>query len=648
MRLRSTILTAAVLALAGCLSPVRNDTAHLADATPPVAIDTAGTPGELHVSPAQPRAGQTLAVTYRTTHPPLSEHARLHLRARLRGPEHEAYNERLGSRTVAVLERQPDGTWRGHFDLPDEVVHATFAVEDESARHSDTRAGRFWDVLVHGDDGRPLAEALRQRQHDHMGRDALEVLASARDLARLYPDLPDAWTTLRLAEQLAQPGRNMSERRTANLARLHTLDRTLSGHPELDAEVVNGMYQLARSLGESGISGRWRERLMHEHPAHLFALQERVIGMYQAHADDPAALLAKLETLWHLAAEPRAHHWLAGAGFNAAAQAGDDAARLTWANRLALANPNMGVYAMISLSQDEATRQAGIDGLEAMIEHWQQAPDQERPLGTTMRQYREQRTLETAQLRAELGHALLASGRTGDGIAQLQQATAVTWNTGNFRALGDALLAANDLEGAAQAFAAVAADPATPDETAQSLQQALGLASGPWQHAVATARAQMIERTLQQARNEALPAATLTERDGSTSQLEELVAGTITVIVNWSAHCGFSVDAMPQIAALAGQLESGGLQLLAITADAPAEAEPYLHEGGWPLHVLYDSNGEAGRALNSRGTPHYFVLDAAGRLRFQSGLEDLPRHTAALQAEQRVVGPPGWSPTGHR
>ena len=90
---------------------------------------------------------------------------------------------------------------------------------------------------------------------------------------------------------------------------------------------------------------------------------------------------------------------------------------------------------------------------------------------------------------------------------------------------------------------------------------------------------------------------------------------------------------MPRIAALAERLSEEGVPLLAVTRDPPVEAEEYLSEGGWEIEVFYDTRGEAARALNSWGTPQYFVLDHAGRLSFaNSSLDELPRQVTALRA----------------
>lgn len=91
---------------------------------------------------------------------------------------------------------------------------------------------------------------------------------------------------------------------------------------------------------------------------------------------------------------------------------------------------------------------------------------------------------------------------------------------------------------------------------------------------------------------------------------------------------------MPRIAALSEELEKKGIPVLAITQDAPEEAESYLTQGGWDITVLYDGWNEAAGALNSWGTPQYFVLDGSGHLRFShSSLGTLPRQVAALRAK---------------
>ncbi len=143
-----------------------------------------------------------------------------------------------------------------------------------------------------------------------------------------------------------------------------------------------------------------------------------------------------------------------------------------------------------------------------------------------------------------------------------------------------------------------------------------------------------MRRTLQATRHDPVSPVRLTARQGSSVALAELTGEEATVVVFWSRYCGPSAQAMPRTAALAGRLAQEGVPLLAITRDAPGEAEAFLREGGFEITALYDTEGEAARALNSWGTPQYFVLDGTARLRFAfSSLDDLLRQVAALRAE---------------
>jgi thiol-disulfide isomerase/thioredoxin len=271
--------------------------------------------------------------------------------------------------------------------------------------------------------------------------------------------------------------------------------------------------------------------------------------------------------------------------------------------------------------------------LQAEVAAVEGVPDEQRPLGATAAEHEERSAGRAAWLSESLGRALLAAGRTDEAIAALEQAAAIGWVTARFRSLAEALLAAGDSGGATRAFAAVAADPGASDETADSLRLAVDLDPATWADAVADARAEMLERTMRSARAEPLGPVSLVKRDGSSVQLAESLGDVATVVVFWSRYCGYSVQSMPRIAALAERLAEDGVPLLAVTRNPPAEAEEYLSEGGWALEVFYDTSGEAARALNSWGTPQYFVLDGAGQLSFaNSSLGELPRQVAALRA----------------
>lgn len=627
-------LVLALLALAGCSVPVQHS---LSAAERERAGSTAAAEvGTLTLLPDRPTRGQRVEALYRPARV-LEGEPRLHLRARLRTPRHDSYNDGMGSRTVAVLELQDDGTYRGSFSVPAGAVYATFAVEDPAAIQVDSREGRFWELLVHHDDARPLFDALEQRFNDHMGRDQLAVLETAREMVRLYPDHPAGWNSLRAAEAWVLGDEGAEERLSKHRAQLRAADLELADQRDLDADVIGYLYWNARSLQDEELTERWRERLLSEHPGHFFAVQQRVIALRREHREDPTALLRELEALWMMADSDRARERIAGPAFAAARRAGDAGTILDWAHRYVDLGPSDRAWIATALGRTDATREEGIRWLQTEISRVESAAEAVRPLGATAIEHRESMARQLADLRTSLGRALLEADRIPEGIAALEEAAAVDWNTRRFRSLGDAHLASGDREAATHAFAAVAVDPATSGDAADSLRRALDLAPGVWEEAISHARTEMIQRTLRSARTEDLPSVSLTLRDGSRGRFEDFIGSAPTVVVFWSRYCGFSVQAMPRIAGLSARLAAEGVQLLAVTGDPISEAEPYLRENGWDIRVLFDTEGEAARALNSWGTPQYFVLDAGGRLRFAfSSLDDLPRQIEALRSQERL------------
>jgi peroxiredoxin len=629
--MRHTVVMGILLGLGGCSVPAQHFPPP--SAGDGVTADAAAEAGMLTFSSDRPLPGQRVEATYHSSKA-LTGEPRLHLRARLRTPEHDDYNDGMGSRTVAVLEKQRDGTFLGSFSLPADVVYAAFAVEDVAATRTDSREGRFWEVLVHDAAGRPLFETLKQRCNDHMGRNELAVLETAREMVRLYPENPTGWSILHAAEGFILGEQAAEVRMAEHRERLNAFDRALAEKRDLSADEVGAIYWYALSLRDEELAARWRERLIAEYPGHYFVGQERVMELAREHREDPAALLHELEELWTRADSRRFRERIIGPAFTAARQVRGGTV-LVWADRSVQTKPASRVSVATTLASTEATREEGIRRLQDEVSRMEQFPDEERPLGATVAEHRETTAHRAAALRTSFGGALLAAGRTREGIAALEQAATVGWNTSRFRSLGDAWLSDGNREGAIPAFAAVAADPATSTETSDSLRLELGLEPAPWEAAVSRARIKMLERTLQSARAETLPSVNVVIRNGSPARLEELIGDEASVVVFWSRYCGFSVEAMPRIAALAERFAQEPVRLLAVTRDSPAQAEPYLQEGEWNIQVLFDTEGEAARALNSWGTPQYFVLDGAGRLRFAfSSLNDLPRQLAALRGQE--------------
>jgi hypothetical protein len=74
---------------------------------------------------------------------------------------------------------------------------------------------------------------------------------------------------------------------------------------------------------------------------------------------------------------------------------------------------------------------------------------------------------------------------------------------------------------------------------------------------------------------------------------------------------------------------------------------------GFTLPLYFDTRGSASRALGQVGSPHYFVIDPVGQLRFESRSPDeVLRQVAAIQGRPLprtpVVGVPTMLPPTSR
>ena len=585
--------------------------------------------GELTFRPSTPAPGQRVEVVYRPL-PSLAGKGRLHLRARLRTSADESYNQGMGSRTLATLEPGDDGTFRGSCSLPTDVVYGAFAVEDPEAEVVDTRGGRFWEILFRDSRGTPLFEALEQRFHDHMGRNQRVVLETARRLARLYPDHPHAWTLLQAAESWVLGEEGAREREAEHRERALAFHEAFQARDDVTAEEMGYLYWYARD----DIRDRWRARLMEEHPGHFFAVQERAMELRQILGDKPEALLRELEELWKVAADDEARARVLRVAFGTARQTGDPQTIRLWSDRWLETTPSDATNIAAAFTRIPEAREEGIRLLEHEIQEGLEASDEDRALGATREEHLAWAENRVALLRQYLGEALQASGRVQEAVRVLEMAAEAGWSPRRFRSLGEAYREAGDSAGVLRAHAALAADPGMDAEQVDSLGAAAGGQAGEWETAVDQARRDMVRRTLEAARDEPLPTVRMKEMDGSSAVLAELLGEEATIVVFWSRSCGYSHQAMPRIAELAGTLREAGVPLLAVTSDARAEIETYMAENGWgesPFHVLMDTESEAAMAFDSWGTPQYYVVDGRGHLRFVSSLSSIPRHVAALR-----------------
>lgn len=125
----------------------------------------------------------------------------------------------------------------------------------------------------------------------------------------------------------------------------------------------------------------------------------------------------------------------------------------------------------------------------------------------------------------------------------------------------------------------------------------------------------------------------LTDASGKTVQLSDFKGKT--VVLEWNnPGCPFVQrhyeGNMQKTQAAA---KAGGVVWLTINSGAPgkqgylqgAEATKWVADKkASPAHYLLDPKGVVGKGYAAKTTPHMYIIDAAGVLRFQGGIDDKP------------------------
>jgi hypothetical protein len=60
-------------------------------------------------------------------------------------------------------------------------------------------------------------------------------------------------------------------------------------------------------------------------------------------------------------------------------------------------------------------------------------------------------------------------------------------------------------------------------------------------------------------------------------------------------------------------------------SNTPADTQRWKQKEGFEYATLQDSSGELGRLFGARATPHMFIIDGEGVLRYSGAIDDDPR-----------------------
>lgn len=585
---------------------------------------------ELRFSPERPVAGQEVRVEYRASSL-LRGEPRLVLRARYRTAELKSVGPVPQTR-VASLVRQGDGRFTASFRLPGSLAYAVFAVENAGGDRVDSNGERLWELVSHTPEGRPTIEGLLQKVDDLQMRDSERAAATVREMASLYPEeIRSALHLLFEDLSAAGPAGEDSVIRL-NRSRYVATQQRLTGLSQPTPEQMADLVFYASRMEDTATAAQWRERLIREYPLHPSAVQQRT---FVAGEGDRNGYLERLEALWNEAGAVSPQ--LPFSGFMAARQDGSDDELLRWGKRLEAQDSAMRWMVATSLVGRPKLRDEGMTRLRGLLRSFASPSPEDRDLVQTEQEYEDQVQRSRGRLLALLGEALTAEGDARAALDTLQRAAEISWNAPVHRSLADLRLASGDTANAVSTYARVAADPSSSPALADSVRAWTRRHFDPagWRDAVQAAHQEMHAQVFADAVDQPVRGkARIMGPGGAERSFEELAPkGAVAFVAFWSRYCPPSLMQLGELSKLGEQLQARGVRVVTVTDEEfTPELQRTMDENDWNFPTYWDRNGELGRALNRRGTPHYFVLAGSGRIRFENrSLDEVIRQVTVLQ-----------------
>ena len=331
------------------------------------APELASEASELRFYPEHPQRGDEIAIEYHGTSMFAGEDS-LMLRAVYRtAADGSTWHEDLPVLRAATLTGLGEGVYTATLRLPEDVVYALFAVEDDRGSRVDSRGRALWELLVYDDD-KPDRDALMQKTYDLQRRNWELALETAQQATELYSNHVGTWFALSSLQQLLYGNAGLPfELESGHRAQFAQLERALAQNPALSGADLGGMYGYAVMVGDDVAAERWRERLLREAPEHDLALAVSLSEVQKAASTDPpSTTLAKLERLW---ATAQSHHRrpLSSYAFDIAVQSGTSEVMAMWLDRYARVQPRDMVLAATELASVPVGRELGISRLRFLL-----------------------------------------------------------------------------------------------------------------------------------------------------------------------------------------------------------------------------------------------------------------------------------------
>jgi peroxiredoxin len=135
------------------------------------------------------------------------------------------------------------------------------------------------------------------------------------------------------------------------------------------------------------------------------------------------------------------------------------------------------------------------------------------------------------------------------------------------------------------------------------------------------------------------PGLELPDTEGNTHALPEAGEAHATAVVWTCNHCPYALAWHDRIVSAARDYADRGVRFLAVNSN---DAERYPDDSleamrervareDWPFPYLHDASQQTARAWNAQTTPHVYVLDADGTVRYE-GAPDADHMDPSLDA----------------
>lgn len=575
----------------------------------------------LRIQPKQPVQGEVLRVEYHGG-ALFADQTHLKLRARYR-----TATDRQWQLLAGILVRGDDGRYRTEVALPDSVVYAAFAVEDLYGERLDSNNRQLWDVMLHGDNGRPTLDALTARLRDLERRDWGEAYDVAREMTEIYPDEPRSWA-IRFSYELSLFDRDSVF--AEHSEQFRRLEKQLSEEPRPDPASMGWLASYALGLGDIASGSTWVARAVDE-GRHLPVVAEAEMMLLAVrHDGEYEKILSEMERLWmHIAGGSLA---VANYGWQTARKAGSGPHVRVWLERYLQLRPNESplLFSDAVAAAPEMMPRAR-DWANKELERIEQYAQGLRPLESSPANYVRRETEELQGSLAEMAHLALENGDPGLARRLAMSGSQLGWNSRALLEIGEALLSLGDTAAAIPIFARAAADPLT---TSAAVHRGAPLLSTrqAWNTRVARAEQDLRAYVMETAILRYLPDHLELSSQSNNVLVTNLLEERVTVVVFMSRYSAPALEEIGSLQVLSQTLEDMRTGLILVDLDNTGALASLLAEVAPELQVFSDYSGAVRTAFGNSAAPEVFVVDQAARIRFESSrLEEVLRQVESLQ-----------------